>query len=31
MLDRERLLWQILARQTGANIHFANLRRLLSG
>ena len=30
MLDRERLLRQILARQTGANIRFSDLRRLLS-
>ena len=29
MLDRERLLGQILARQTGANIRFSDLRRLL--
>ena len=29
MLDREGLLRQILARQTGSNIRFSDLRRLL--
>lgn len=29
MLDRERLLRQILARQTGSNIRFSDLRQLL--
>ena len=29
MLERDRLLLQILARQTGANIRFGDVRRLL--